>query len=60
MAVTQILYRGGYGEWSGKSTDTKPTDNVATGSIFTEVDTGKVFFYDAEDEEWIEQFSFQS
>lgn len=47
-----------YIEAAGLSTDTKPS-NVATGSIFTEVDTGKVFFFD-EDGDWTEQFSFQS
>lgn len=51
-----------YIEASGLSTDTKP-DDCATGSIFVEVDTGKVFLYDeegADDERWTEQFSFQS
>ena len=44
------------------STDTKPTDGVATGSIAIEVDTGIVYFYDEdgeEGEEWVAQFSFQ-
>lgn len=48
-----------YYEIAGTSSDTKPTENVATGSIFTEVDTGSVFFFDADGEEWVEQFSFQ-
>lgn len=46
-----------YYEFSGLSTDTKPTQNIATGSVFLEVDTGSVFFYDesgAEGEEWIQ------
>lgn len=44
------------------STDTKPTANIATGSILTETDTGKVYFFDeagAAGSEWVEQFSFQ-
>ena len=41
------------------STDTKPTEDIAEGSILTEVNTGKVFFYNATAESWVEQFSFQ-
>lgn len=41
----------GYGEKSyieaaGLSTDTKPTENIITGSLFLEVDTGKVYAFD--------------
>lgn len=43
---------------AGLSTDDKPTAGIATGSDFTEVDTGKVFFFD-EESDWVEQFSFQ-
>ena len=43
-------------EFYGKSTDTKPVDSsVANGSVFVEMDTGKVYMFDAEDNEWIEQ-----
>lgn len=48
-----------YVELAGLSTDTKPTDGLATGSIFTEVDTGTVFFFNEASETWVEQFSFQ-
>lgn len=48
-----------YMEIAGLSTDTKPTTNMATGSIFVEVDTGTVFFFDEDGNEWVEQFSFQ-
>lgn len=37
----------------GLSTDTKPTDDVLTGSIFIEIDTGNAYFYDEENTEWI-------
>jgi hypothetical protein len=40
------------------STDTKPTDGLATGSRLTEVDTGKVYLFDEEADsgsKWIEQ-----
>lgn len=49
-----------YVEYAGLSADTKPTGNFMTGSIFVEVDTGKVYFYNAAGSEWVEQFSFQS
>ena len=40
-------------EYRGLSTDTKPTD-APNGSVFLEMNTGKVFCYDAEGENWIE------
>ena len=44
---------------AGLSTDTKPTDGIVTGSDFTEVDTGDVYFFD-EESDWVKQFSFQA
>lgn len=45
-------------ELRGLSTDTKPTEvagkEVGNGSTFIEIDTGKIFFYDAENELWKE------
>ena len=42
-------------EMVGLSTDTKPTGvSVGNGWSFIEMDTGKVFFYNAADEEWLE------
>jgi hypothetical protein len=38
----------------GLSTDTKPTD-VDNGSEFREFDTGKLYYFDAENVEWYEQ-----
>lgn len=35
-----------YIEAAGLSTDTKPTANLITGSLFMEADTGKVYVYD--------------
>lgn len=57
--VSTTLYKGGYVEIACLAADTKPTDGIATGSICVEVDTGKVYFYDSEGAEWVEQFSFQ-
>ena len=35
-----------YVELAGLSTDTKPKDNLVTGSLFLEVDTGDVYAFD--------------
>ena len=49
-----------YVEIAGNNTDdSKPTDNICQGSIFTEVDTGDVYLYD-EGDGWTKQFSFQA
>ena len=42
-----------YIEASGLSTDTKPTNGIATGSLFLEVDTGDVYAYD-EESDWMQ------
>ena len=39
------------------STDTKPTENIATGSICYEANTGKKYMFDEESGDWVE---FQS
>lgn len=44
----------------GLSTDSKPTSGVGNGSIFIEINTGKVYFFNGEGAAWVEQFSFQS
>lgn len=45
-------------ELRGLSTDEKPTEInnkvVDNGSMFIEIDTGKIFLYDLENEEWNE------
>lgn len=47
-------------EGSCLSTDEKPTDGIANGSVMVEVDTGDVYLFDEEASDWVEQFSFQS
>lgn len=46
------------GELYGLSTDTKPTEMqgkyIANGSTFIEMDTGKIYLYDLENQEWKE------
>lgn len=43
-------------ELRGLSTDTKPTEigdeKVDNGSVFIEINTGKIFMYDFENQEW--------
>ena len=41
-------------EYRGLSTDEKPTENITNGTVFIEIDTGKVYMYDLENEEWKE------
>lgn len=41
-------------EYRGLSTDTKPTENVNNGSVFIEIDTGKMFLYDQQNSLWKE------
>lgn len=41
-------------EYRGLSTDTKPIENVDNGTIFIEIDTGKIYMYDLENEQWKE------
>lgn len=45
-------------ELRGLSTDTKPTEidgkEIANGSVFIEIDTQKILFFDAENKEWKE------
>ena len=43
-----------YIEAAGLSTDTKPTTNLVTGSLFLEVDTGKVYAFDEVGGTWNE------
>ena len=62
--IEERIYDGNkrYIEGVGLSTDTKPTENILTGSIFTEVNTGKVYFFNedgAAGSQWVEQFAFQ-
>lgn len=45
-------------EFRGLSTDDKPTtlkgSPIGNGSVFIEIDTGKLFMYDLENEQWNE------
>lgn len=39
--------------FAGRSIDTKPV-NVANGSIYEEIDTGRIYRFDAENKQWWE------
>lgn len=45
-------------EIRGLSTDEKPTEmydkKIENGSTFIEIDTGKIYFYDLENQQWME------
>ena len=45
-------------EFRGLSTDTKPTEfngnNIANGTTFIEIDTGKFYLFDADNSQWKE------
>ncbi len=45
-------------EMRGLSTDIKPTEfdgrNIDNGSIFVEIDTGSIYFYDLDSKQWME------
>lgn len=38
----------------GLSTDVKPTANIANGAKFNEMDTSKVYYFDADSLAWLE------
>ena len=44
-----------YIEAAGLSTDSKPTANICTGSVFIEVNTGKAYLFNETAGAWVEQ-----
>lgn len=52
-------YPSNYIEASGLSTDSKPTENVAQGSIFVESDTGDVYIFTESTQTWGKLFSLK-
>lgn len=43
-----------YVRLAGNSSDTKPTENIATGSVFLEADTGKKYRFNEASGQWTE------
>ena len=37
----------------GLSTDSKPTNNIVNGSVFIEMDTATIYFFDQAGTEWL-------
>lgn len=59
-AHTVVRGQAKYYEFAGTSDDTKPTEGIATGSLFHEVDTKKVYAFNEDassGEEWVEQMT---
>ena len=52
--ITKVKTAEKPAEYYGLSTDTKPTDGVDNGAFFVEMDTGKLYLFDAEGDEWLE------
>ena len=52
--ITEVKKDGVPTVYYGLSTDTKPTDGVDNAARFIEMDTGKVYLFDAEGVEWLE------
>ncbi len=48
-----------YIEGACDSSETKPTEYIADGSIFTETNTGDVYMFNAKTSQWVKQFSLQ-
>ena len=44
----------GSATYFGLSTDSKPTDGVSNGSVFLEMNTGKIYFFNEAGEAWVE------
>lgn len=49
-----FINRGKVNEYYGLSTDTKPTD-APNASMFYEMDTGKLYLFDKDNQTWREQ-----
>ena len=41
-------------DWRCKSKDTKPTENIRTNDLLLEVDTGKIYYFEDEINNWKE------
>ena len=49
-----------YYEIAGDSSETKPTEHVADGSIFTETNTGDVYMFNAKTSAWVKMFGLNA
>jgi len=51
---TLISSDNGADHYACKSTDAKPTNGIRNGSDVVEMDTAKVYMFDAEEKAWVE------
>ena len=51
--MVTMIPGGQVNEYRGTSNDTKPITHVPNGSVFLEVDTCDVYFFDEATHEWI-------
>lgn len=53
MAITNLGYPNGENgdrmEFAGLSTDTPPVEGIAVNSLFLELDSGKMYYFDGSD-----------
>ena len=47
-----VSTNGNIVNYMGLSTEEKPTEGLATGSLFIELDTGKVYYFNADTTTW--------
>lgn len=52
FGITIVTVNGEYMEMAGSSTLTKPTEGIASGSLFMESDTGDVYVFDKPSVTW--------
>ena len=53
--MVTMIPGGRVNEYRGLSTDTKPTVHVPNGSTFYEFDTVKLYVFDADSAQWVDQ-----
>lgn len=50
--MNPVSTNGNIVNYMGLSTETKPTEGLATGSLFIELDTGTVYYFNAGTSAW--------
>ena len=50
--MNPVSTNGNIVNYMGLSTETKPTEGLATGSLFIELDTGTVYYFNADTSAW--------
>ena len=50
--MNPVSTNGDIKNYMGLSSENKPTEGLATGSLFIELDTGTVYYFNADTTEW--------